>query len=66
MNDNKRGFGSMDEQKQREASGKGGKASQGGQQQNAGGKDMQDKSAGSRGGSHEQHVHAGEQSHKHR
>ena len=26
MNDNKRGFGSMDEQKQREASGKGGKA----------------------------------------
>ena len=66
MNDNKRGLGSMDEQKQRDASSKGGKASQGGQQQNAGGKDTQDKSAGSRGGSHEQHVQAGEQSHKNR
>lgn len=63
MNQSKRGFGSMDEQKQREIASKGGKASHGGT-----GRDeaQQSKSAGSRGGTHEQHVRAGEQSHKNR
>lgn len=65
MNDSERGFGSMDEQKQRDASRKGGKASHGGQPP-AGGKSSESRSAGSRGGSHEQHVQAGEQSHKNR
>lgn len=65
MNQSKRGFGSMDEQKQREIASKGGKASHGdtgrddaAQTKNAG--------ASNRGGSHEQHVRAGEQSHKNR
>ncbi len=55
----RRGFGAMSEEKQREIASKGGKASHGGQ-------GKEGKSAGSRGGSHEQHVRAGEQSHKHR
>lgn len=61
-NERKRGFGAMDENKQREIAAKGGKASHGGQ-----GKEGKEdtKSAGSRGGSHEQHVRAGQQSHKH-
>jgi len=61
-NDNsKRGFGSMDDEKQREISSKGGKASHGG---HASSNSNQSRSAGSRGGSHEQHVKAGQQSHK--
>jgi len=57
----KRGFGSMDADEQREISSKGGKASH----QASGGGDHQSRSAGSsRGGSHEQHVKAGQQSHK--
>jgi uncharacterized protein len=61
-NDNsKRGFGSMDDEKQREISSKGGQASHGGQSRSD---SSQSKSAGSRGGSHEQHVKAGQQSHK--
>jgi hypothetical protein len=55
----RRGFGAMSEEKQREIASKGCKASHGGQ-------GKEGKSAGSRGGSHEQHVRAGEQSHKHR
>jgi general stress protein YciG len=62
-NDNsKRGFGSMDDEKQREISSKGGKASHGGQ--SGSDSSSQSRSAGSRGGSHEQHVKAGQQSHK--
>lgn len=56
----KRGFGAMNDEKQREIASKGGKASHGGQ----GSQGEEGKSAGSRGGSHEQHVRAGEQSHK--
>lgn len=68
MNQSKRGFGSMDEQKQRDIASKGGKASHGG----TGRDNSADvKNAGSRGtqeqgGTHEQHVRAGEQSHKNR
>ncbi|WP_049622075.1 KGG domain-containing protein [Frateuria defendens] len=58
----KRGFGAMDENKQREAAAKGGRVSHGGQGKE--GKEGAAKSAGSRGGSHEQHVRAGQQSHK--
>jgi general stress protein YciG len=53
---NKRGFAVMDDEKQREISSKGGKASSQG-----------NKSGGSsRGGSSEQHREAGKQSHKNR
>lgn len=58
----KRGFGAMSDEKQREIASKDGKASHGGQ----GSQDKEGKSAGNRGGSHEQHVRAGEQSHKNR
>ncbi|WNL44124.1 KGG domain-containing protein [Dyella sp. BiH032] len=63
MNQSKRGFGSMDEQKQREIASKGGKASHGGTGRDS---SADTKNAGSRGGTHEQHVRAGEQSHKNR
>lgn len=60
-----KGFGSMDEDKRRDAASKGGKAahesdnaSQGGSSHASPGNQE------SRGGSHEQHVKAGEQSHK--
>jgi general stress protein YciG len=55
-----RGFGSMDKDKQREIAAKGGRASHGGQSSSKGGS-----SGGStRGGSSEQHAKAGRQSHK--
>lgn len=60
----KRGFGSMDDKKQREISSKGGKASHGGQSGSDSDSSSQSRSASSRGGSHEQHVKAGQQSHK--
>jgi uncharacterized protein len=52
-----RGFASMDKEKQREISAKGGQASHGG----TSGKSS---SGGTRGGSSEQHAKAGRQSHK--
>jgi general stress protein YciG len=63
MNDGKREFGSMEEKKQREIAGKGGKASHDGTSQED---TQQGKNADSRGGTHEQQVRAGEQSHKNR
>ena len=68
----KRGFASMDDDKQREIARKGGEASHGGGQSGGskGGstrsKSDSSKSGNSsnRGGSHEQHVQAGRQSHK--
>ncbi len=52
-----RGFASMDKEKQREISAKGGRAShEGGSSGKSGG--------GTRGGSSEQHAKAGRQSHK--
>jgi general stress protein YciG len=58
----KRGFGAMSDEKQRESASKGGKAGHGGQAS----QEKENKNAGSRGGSEEQHVRAGEQSHKNR
>lgn len=55
---NQRGFGSMDKDKQREIAAKGGRSSHQGQESSS------RKSGGTRGGSHEQHVKAGRQSHK--
>ena len=65
MNQSKRGFGSMDEQKQREIASKGGKASHGGTGRDSNA-DTKNAGGSSRGGTHEQHVRAGEQSHKNR
>jgi uncharacterized protein len=58
-----RGFASMDKEKQREISAKGGHASQGGG--NSRSNQSQGKEGGgTRGGSSEQHARAGRQSHK--
>jgi general stress protein YciG len=54
-----RSFGSMDKEKQREISAKGGHASQG-----SGNSRNQSQAGSSRGGSSEQHSRAGRQSHK--
>ena len=78
-----RGFGGMDEQKQRDIASKGGHAAhekgtaheftpeeaaeagrKGGEHSHGGTSSGQGDGSGSRGGSHEQHVHAGQQSHK--
>jgi hypothetical protein len=61
MSNDKRGFGSMDEDKQREIASKGGKAGGGDHATHE-----QHVQAGkqSSGGTHEQHVKAGQQSHK--
>lgn len=56
-----RGFASMDKEKQREISAKGGHASHGGGS-NSGSSGKS--SGGTRGGSSEQHARAGRQSHK--
>jgi uncharacterized protein len=56
-----RGFASMDKEKQREISAKGGKASHGG---TGGGSGSGKSGGGQRGGSSEQHAKAGRQSHK--
>ena len=53
-----RGFASMDKDKQREISAKGGQASHGG------GSSGKSSGSGTRGGSSEQHAKAGRQSHK--
>jgi general stress protein YciG len=66
MNQSKRGFGSMDEQKQREIASKGGKASHGGTGREGSSNETKNAGGSSRGGTHEQHVRAGEQSHKNR
>lgn len=55
-----RGFASMDKDKQREISAKGGHASHGGTSSGKSGSS----SGGTRGGSSEQHAKAGRQSHK--
>ncbi|HEY3700060.1 MAG TPA: KGG domain-containing protein [Spongiibacteraceae bacterium] len=60
-NSSNRGFASMDKDKQREISAKGGHASHGG---TSSGKSGSSSSGGTRGGSSEQHAKAGRQSHK--
>lgn len=71
-NSGKQGFASMDKDKQRGIASQGGKASHGGQDSsskssassasNSG--NSASKTGGTQGGSHEQHVKAGQQSHK--
>lgn len=57
-----RGFASMDKEKQREISSKGGHASHGGTSEKK--SSASSSSSGSRGGSSEQHAKAGRESHK--
>ena len=61
MSNDKRGFASMDEDKQRAIASKGGKAGGG---DNATHEQHEQAGKQSSGGTHEQHVKAGQQSHK--